>query len=44
MSNSFAKISPDGKWMVFVQAHNGQLMRPDGKLYIVPASGGEARR
>jgi len=28
MSNSFAKISPDGKWMVFVQAHNGQLMRP----------------
>jgi tetratricopeptide (TPR) repeat protein len=43
MSNSFAKISPDGKWMVFVQARNGQLMRPDGKLYIVPASGGKAR-
>jgi tetratricopeptide (TPR) repeat protein len=43
MSNSFAKISPDGKWMVFVQAHNGQLMRPDGKLYIVPAMGGKAR-
>ena len=43
MSNSFAKISPDGKWMVFVQAHNGQLMRPDGKLYIVPATGGKAR-
>ena len=43
MSNSFAKISPDGKWMVFVQAHNGQLMRPDGKLYIVPAAGGKAR-
>ena len=44
MSNSFAKISPDGKWMVFVQAHNGQLMRPDSQLYIVPAAGGEARR
>jgi Flp pilus assembly protein TadD len=44
MSNSFAKISPDGKWLVYVQARNGQLMRPDGKLYIVPASGGEARR
>ena len=44
MSNSFAKISPDGKWMVFVQAHNGQLMRPDSQLYIVPATGGEARR
>ncbi|HEY1895132.1 MAG TPA: tetratricopeptide repeat protein [Terracidiphilus sp.] len=43
MSNSFAKISPDGKWMVFVQARNGQLMRPDGKLYIVPAAGGKAR-
>lgn len=43
MSNSFPKISPDGKWMVFVQARNGQLMRPDGRLYIVPAGGGKAR-
>jgi len=43
MSNSFAKISPDGKWLVFVQAHNGLLMRPDSKLYIVPAAGGTAR-
>jgi tetratricopeptide (TPR) repeat protein len=44
MSNSFAKVSPDGKWIVFVKAHNGQLMRPDGQLYIVPAAGGQARR
>jgi tetratricopeptide (TPR) repeat protein len=44
MSNSFPKISPDGKWIVFVEAHNGQLMRPDGKLYMVPAAGGVARR
>jgi tetratricopeptide (TPR) repeat protein len=44
MSNSFPKVSPDGKWIVFVQARNGELMRPDGKLYIVPAEGGEARR
>jgi len=44
MSNSFAKVSPDGKWIVFVQAKNGQLMRPDGQLYIVPAEGGKARR
>ncbi len=44
MSNSFPKISPDGRWIVFVQARNGQLMRPDGQLYIVPAEGGEARR
>jgi tetratricopeptide (TPR) repeat protein len=43
MSNSFPKVSPDGKWIVFVQARNGQLMRPDGKLYIVPSTGGEAR-
>jgi tetratricopeptide (TPR) repeat protein len=44
MSNSFPKVSPDGKWIVFVQARNGQLMRPDGQLYIVPAQGGTARR
>jgi tetratricopeptide (TPR) repeat protein len=43
MSNSFPKVSPDGRFIVFVQARNGQLMRPDGKLYIVPAGGGEAR-
>ena len=43
MSNSFPKISPDGKWIVFVQAKNGQLMRPDSKLYIIPATGGTAR-
>ena len=42
MSNTFPKVSPDGKWIVFVEAHNGQLMRPDGKLYIVPAAGGAA--
>jgi Flp pilus assembly protein TadD len=44
MSNSFPKISPDGRWIVYVQARNGQLMRPDGQLYIVPAGGGTARR
>jgi tetratricopeptide (TPR) repeat protein len=44
MSNSFPKLSPDGRWLVFVQARNGQLMRPDSQLYIVPATGGQARR
>jgi Tol biopolymer transport system component len=44
MSNSFPKISPDGRWIVFVQARNGLLMRPDSQLYIVPAQGGHARR
>ncbi|HPA17800.1 MAG TPA: tetratricopeptide repeat protein [Verrucomicrobiae bacterium] len=42
-SNSFPKISPDGRWIVFVQANNGLLMRPDSKLCIIPASGGEVR-
>jgi tetratricopeptide (TPR) repeat protein len=44
MSNSFPKISPDGKWIVFVQAKNAEIMRPDSQLYIVPFGGGEARR
>lgn len=43
MSNSFPKVSPDGQWIVFVKCRNGQLMRPDGKLCIVPARGGDAR-
>ena len=44
MSNAFPKISPDGRWIVFVECHNGLLMRPDSQLYIVPAEGGEPRR
>ena len=43
-SNSFPRVSPDGRWIVFVQARNGLLMRPDSQLYIVPAEGGVARR
>lgn len=43
MSNSFPKVSPDGKWIVFVEARNAELMRPDSKLYIVPFDGGVAR-
>ncbi|MBZ5583663.1 MAG: tetratricopeptide repeat protein [Acidobacteriia bacterium] len=44
MSNTFPKVSPDGRWIVFVKCRNGQLMRPDSELWIVPAEGGEARR
>jgi Flp pilus assembly protein TadD len=44
MSNSFPKVSPDGRWVVFVQSRNGLLMRPDSQLFIVPAQGGTARR
>ena len=43
MSNDFPKVSPDGKWIVFVENKTGLLMRPDSKLYIVPAAGGVAR-
>jgi Tol biopolymer transport system component len=44
MSNNFPKVSPDGKWIVFVQCKNGQLMRPDSQLYILPFAGGTPRR
>ncbi len=44
MSNNFPKVSPDGKWIVFVQNRCGLLMRPDSQLYIVPFQGGTARR
>ncbi|MBI4893600.1 MAG: PD40 domain-containing protein, partial [Acidobacteria bacterium] len=44
MSNTFPKVSPDGRWIVFVKARNGQLMRPDSELWIIPSAGGEPRR
>jgi tetratricopeptide (TPR) repeat protein len=43
MSNDFPKVSPDGRWIVFVQNRTGLLMRPDSQLYIVPFEGGTAR-
>jgi len=44
MSNYFPKYSPDGKWIVFCKAKTFMLLQPDSELYIIPASGGEARR
>jgi tetratricopeptide (TPR) repeat protein len=44
MSNNFPKVSPDGRWIVFVKNRNGQLMRPDSELYMVPFNGGVAHR
>ncbi|HUB28245.1 MAG TPA: tetratricopeptide repeat protein [Terracidiphilus sp.] len=44
MSNSFPKVSPDGRWIVYVESRNAELMRPDSQLYIVPFEGGVARR
>ena len=44
-SNANARVSPDGKWIVFTQTANGLLLiRPDSELHIVPAAGGKARR
>jgi len=43
MSNSFPKLSPDGRWLVFVQSRNGLLMRPDSKLFLLPTQGGTPR-
>ena len=43
-SNNFPKVSPDGKWIVFVRNKNGLLMGPDSQLYIVPFAGGFARQ
>jgi tetratricopeptide (TPR) repeat protein len=43
MSNTFPKVSPDGKWLVWTRCRNGLLMRPDGRLWIVPLTGGEPR-
>jgi tetratricopeptide (TPR) repeat protein len=44
LSNYFAKYSPDGKWIVFCRARSFMLLQPDSQLYIIPATGGEARR
>jgi len=44
MSNFFPKFSPDGKWIVFCKADRFMLNQLDSELYIVPASGGTARR
>jgi Tfp pilus assembly protein PilF len=44
MSNYFARYSPDGKWIVFCKAKSFMLLQPDSELYIIPASGGKARR
>ena len=44
LSHSFPAISPDGRWIVFVVCRNGQLMRPDSTLWILPFAGGIPRK
>jgi Flp pilus assembly protein TadD len=43
MSNDFPKVSPDGRWIVWVENKNGLLMRPDSRLFMVPFEGGKPR-
>jgi len=43
-SNYFPKFSPDGKWIVFTKSDSYMLLQPDSELWILPASGGSARR
>jgi len=43
-SNYFPTVSPDGKWIVYCQANNYMMLRPDSRLYIVPVNGGESRK
>ena len=42
-SNYFPRYSPDGKWIVFTQSKTGLTIQPDSKLFVVPATGGEAK-
>ncbi|HWP67263.1 MAG TPA: tetratricopeptide repeat protein [Candidatus Limnocylindria bacterium] len=44
MSNYFPKYSPDGKWIVFTKSKSYMLLQPDSELWIMPATGGPARR
>ena len=36
MSNTFPKVSPDGRWIVFVQCRNGSVDAPRWPAYIIP--------
>ena len=44
MSNYFARISPDGRWIVYTRSRSGIMLQPDSELYMIPAEGGTARR
>jgi len=43
-SNYYARYSPDGKWIVFTQSETGIIIQPDSKLYIMPTTGGKAKK
>lgn len=41
--NFFPVYSPNGRWLVFVRSNQVATVHSDGKLYVVPADGGEPR-
>ena len=43
-SNVQPRISPDGRWIVFYRATRGFFSMGSADLWVVPATGGEARR
>jgi hypothetical protein len=36
-SNYFARFSPDGKWLTFVQSDGGSFIKSSSDIYIMPA-------
>jgi hypothetical protein len=42
-SNYYPRYSPNGQWIVFTQSETGLAIQPDSKLFIIPATGREAR-
>ena len=42
-SNYYPRYSPDGKWIVFTQSETGLAIQQDSRLFIMPATGGDAK-
>lgn len=43
-SNYWARYSPDGRWIVYTQSDNALMNQPGSELFIIPATGGKARK
>jgi len=43
-SNFYPDFSPDGRWLVFARADQGFFSQMSSDLWVVPATGGEARK
>ncbi|MFZ5570272.1 MAG: TolB family protein [Thermodesulfobacteriota bacterium] len=44
MSNYFPRFSPDGRWIVYTRSRSGIMLQPDSELFLIPSTGGEARK